>query len=275
MNQRTIRKAIIPAAGLGLRLRPITNILEKPLLPIGTTPLLQILVEQMAFAGITDIIVVVNSENSQVKKYLKNPLFRTMNKASGAGRSIKRPALPRFHFCYQRIPRGTGDAILHARKFLGPSEPAYLQFPDILIKARIPAVAQLINAYQKTGTTVLGIGRFYSKSTLPKYATIKGVRRRWGMYQIERYIERPTRDEIGTGLSPSGCAVITPEVFQYLKDLGPTHRGEIEFPDAINNLIQAGGKVYGHRINGRFFNCGEVGGYVRAFTTLTRERRTN
>jgi len=269
-----IRKAVIPAAGLGTRFLPATKSMPKEMLPIIDTPIIQFVVGEAIFSGIEDIIIITAREKRAIENYfdtspeLENHLVRT--KKYGLLREVQDiSSLADIHYIRQKDPKGLGDAVLKAEKHVGDDFFAVLLGDDI-IKAEIPCIKQLMNLFEKHKRTMIAVEEV-AKEKINDYGIIKGGKIDGSIYLIDDIIEKPPLEEAPSNIGTVGRYVLTPEIFDCIKET-PVGRGnEIQLTDAIRILI---GKedVYGYAFRGKRYDAGNKAEYVKAIVDFALER---
>jgi len=238
--EQQIKKAIIPAAGLGKRFRPITVCIPKEMLPIGNKPIIHYVIEEAIESGITDIAVITSKGKTIIEDYIDAMNFDV-------------------NMCYirQNVPKGLGDAILKANGFID-DEPFAVLLGDDIIKSKVPSIKQLIDIYSETKSTIIALENVVHKERIKKYATVHGEFLDTRTFDIQKIIEKPKFHEISRNLAVIGRYILLPEIFDYLKETKPGYGNEIQLTDAIRQLK----KVYGYVIDGRRYDCGYPEGYT-------------
>jgi len=238
-------KAIIPAAGLGKRFRPITLCIPKEMLPINNKPIIHYVIEEAIESGIDDISIITNKGKTIIEEYIDSINFKA-------------------NICYirQNVPRGLGDAILKAKNFIGKESFAILLGDDI-IKSNTPGLKQLIDTYYETEKPTIALEAISNKENIKKYATVHGEFEDKRLFNIEKIIEKPKFHEITRNLGVIGRYVLTPDIFKYLEYTLPGYNDEIQLTDAIKELIKNNG-LYGYVIDGKRYDCGYPDGYRNA-----------
>lgn len=261
---KTVKKAIIPAAGLGTRFLPVTKAMPKEMLPIVDKPTIQYIVEEAIESGIEDIIIVTGKgkraiedhfdhnfelEDNLVKKE-KFDILEKVNKASNVD----------LHYIRQKDPKGLGHAVWCARKFIG-NEPFAVLLGDDIVQAETPGLRQLIQQYEETKSSVVGVQQVADNEThrygIVEPSTIEGRR-----YQVNNFVEKPKPGTAPSNLAIMGRYVFTPEVFTFLDKQQIGTGGEIQLTDAIQMLNEIQ-KVYAYDFVGKRYDVGEKLGFVK------------
>lgn len=271
-----IRKAVIPAAGLGTRFLPATKSIPKEMLPIVDKPIIQYVVEEAVASGITDIIIITGRGKRAIEDYfdaspeLENHL-RDENKKALLKALQDISSLADIHYIRQKEPRGLGDAILQAEKHVG-NEPFAVLLGDDVIKGDTPCISQLIKVYQKYGNSG-GVILVEEVEDVSKYGIIKGEKIDKSVYRVEDIIEKPSLKEAPSNIGAVGRYLLTPEIFSYIKETDLGKGSEIQLTDAIRMLIKKGGKkVYACKLKGKRYDAGDKLGYVKAIIDFALER---
>ena len=267
-----IRKAVIPAAGLGTRFLPVTKSMPKEMLPIIDKPIIQFAVEEAIISGIDDIIIITGRGKRAIEDYfdsspeLENHLFQ--NKKYELLREVKDiSSLVGIHYIRQKKPKGLGDAVLKAEKHIG-DEPFAVLLGDDIIKGDVPCIKQLMDVYQKyeNSSSVIAVEEVKDVS---KYGIIKikgkEIDLDKSVYRIEDIIEKPSLEEAPSNIGTVGRYILTPEIFPCIKETPLGKGNEIQLTDAIRMLITKEKKdVYAYTFRGKRYDAGDKQGYVKA-----------
>ena len=271
-----IRKAVIPAAGLGTRFLPATKSIPKEMLPIIDKPIIQYVVEEAVASGINDIIIITGRGKRAIEDYfdtspeLENNLL-SENKKDLLKEVKDISSLADIHYIRQEEPSGLGDAVLKAEKHIG-DEPFAVLLGDDIIKGASLCLKQLIDAYQKyeNASAVLAVQEVEDVS---KYGIIKGSEINKSVYRVEDIIEKPSLKEAPSNIGTVGRYIFTPEIFPYIKET-PLGKGrEIQLTDAIRMLIKKGKRnIYAYKFKGERYDAGDKLGYIKAIIDFALER---
>lgn len=270
----TIRRAVIPAAGLGSRLLPLTKAIPKEMLPVGDKPVIEHTVRELVASGITDITVVISGGKSLIQDHFRpDPALVERLRADGKrdyADAVEEVAelARRGHITYldQHGPYGNGTPVLNAARG-ADDEPTLVLWPDDVFVAEVPRAQQLMAAYERTGCPVLALmpmdpadSRRYG---VPRVAEDHGG----GLLRITGLVEKPKPQDAPSGYAAIGGYVVTPEVVEALRtqtERWYAHRtGEIYLTDAINSLASVQ-SVYGQVIQGRWYDTGNPADYLVA-----------
>jgi UTP--glucose-1-phosphate uridylyltransferase len=271
-----ITKAVIPAAGLGTRFLPVTKSMPKEMLPIIDKPIIQFAVEEAIISGIEDIIIITGRGKRAIEDYfdtspeLESHLFQ--NKKYELLQEVKDiSSLVDIHYIRQKEPKGLGDAVLKAEKHVG-DEPFAVLLGDDIIKGDAPCIKQLMDVYQKydNSSSVIAVEEVKDVS---KYGIIKGTEIEESVYRIEDIIEKPSFDEAPSNIGAVGRYILTPEIFDCIKETPQGKGNEIQLTDAIRMLIKKKKKaVYAYKFKGKRYDAGDKLGYIKAIIDFALER---
>lgn len=274
MAEQKIRKAVIPAAGLGTRFLPATKSMPKEMLPIIDTPIIQFVVEEAIAAGIDDIIIITGRGKKAIEDYfdtspeLESHLFK--NKKYALLREIKDiSALVDIHYIRQKEPKGLGDAVLKAEKHVG-NEPFAVLLGDDIIKAEIPCIKQLTNLFGRYNKSIIAVEEV-PKEKVSSYGMIKGREIEEFIYRIEEIIEKPGLEEAPSNIGTVGRYVLTPAIFDCIKETKPGSGNEIQLTDAIKLLMEKE-EVFAYSFKGKRYDAGDKTGYVKAIIDFALEK---
>jgi len=259
-----VRKAIIPAAGLGTRFLPATKAMPKEMLPIVDKPTIQYIVEEAAASGIEDIIVVTGKGKRAIEDHFDRNLeleatLRSRGKDELLQEVLRSSELADIHYIRQKEPLGLGHAVWSARKFVG-DEPFAVLLGDDLIVSEKPGLRQLIDLYERYRASILAV-RPIPPEEIHRYGVIEGKEIASGIYAVEGLVEKPSPEEAPSNLGIVGRYVLTPRIFAILDELSPGRGGEIQLTDAIARLNEYEA-VYAYVIEGERFDVGEKLDYL-------------
>jgi UTP--glucose-1-phosphate uridylyltransferase len=262
---KKVRKAIIPAAGLGTRFLPATKAMPKEMLPILDKPTIQYIVEEAIASGIEDIIIVTGKGKRAIEDHFdfSPELERNLiekGKVELLDKVQYSTNLADIHYIRQKEPKGLGHAVWCARKFIG-DEPFAVLLGDDIVQSEVPCLRQLMNEHEKTYSSVLGIQRVPDEET-SKYGIIEPLSKEGRCYQVNRFVEKPAPGKAPSNLAIIGRYILTPEIFMFLDEQNAGAGGEIQLTDAIEklNAIQ---RVFGYEFEGERYDVGEKLGFVK------------
>lgn len=260
-----IKKAIIPAAGLGTRFLPATKAMPKEMLPILDKPTIQYIVEEAARAGIEDIIIVTGKhkraieDHFDIQKELETTLFEK-GKLELLDRVQYSTDLANIFYVRQKEQKGLGHAIHTAKQFIG-NEPFAVLLGDDIVESDNPAIKQLMDQYEETGKSVIGV-QTVPESETHRYGIIEPKSQDERLYEVERFVEKPEQGTAPSNLAIMGRYVLSPKIFDYLETQTEGSGGEIQLTDAIERLNKDD-KVYAYDFEGQRYDVGEKIGFVK------------
>lgn len=261
-----IRKAIIPAAGLGTRVLPASKAMPKEMLPIVDKPAIQYIVEEAVKAGITDILIITNRGKGIIEDHfdysieLENMLEKRGNTA--VLEEVRRPAeLANIYYLRQKVTKGLGDAVLRAKEFVG-DEPFAVLYGDDVIIGEIPAIGEMCDAYEKYGKCVVGI-KEVSDEFIVKYSSLKVSELEDKLFSVTDMIEKPALENKFSNYSVLGRCVLTPEIFDILERIPLGAGGELQLTDAMAVIAREAGMT-GVEFSGTRYDMGNKFGILKA-----------
>ncbi len=265
---KPIKKAIIPAAGLGTRFLPATKAMPKEMLPIVDKPTIQYIVEEAIASGIEDIIIVTGKTKRAIEDHFdKNFELEANLQANGKTdllEKVKRAEVD-IHYIRQREPKGLGHAVWSARKFIG-DEPFAVLLGDDIVQASTPCLKQLINEYNETGSSIVGVQQVPESET-DRYGIVDPNGQAGRRYEVKNFVEKPLLGTAPSNLAIMGRYILTPEIFKELDKHEIGAGGEIQLTDAIQALNEQQ-KVYAYDFEGKRYDVGEKLGFVKTTIEL-------
>ncbi|WP_436858714.1 UTP--glucose-1-phosphate uridylyltransferase GalU [Mammaliicoccus sciuri] len=265
MDNYKIKKAIIPAAGLGTRFLPATKAMPKEMLPILDKPTIQYIVEEAARAGIEDIIIVTGKhkraieDHFDIQKELETTLYEK-GKLELLDRVQYSTELANIFYVRQKEQKGLGHAIYTAKQFIG-NEPFAVLLGDDIVESDNPAIKQLMEQYEATGKSVIGVQTVPETET-HRYGIIEPKSQDERLYEVNRFVEKPEQGTAPSDLAIMGRYVLSPRIFDYLETQTEGSGGEIQLTDAIERLNKDD-KVYAYDFEGQRYDVGEKIGFVK------------
>ncbi len=267
-NSRKIRKAVIPAAGYGIRFLPQTKAMPKEMLPVVNKPIIQYVVEEVVASGIEDIIIVTNWQKRSVEDHFDNSFeLEEMLEKTGKEKELKEirriADLANFIYIRQKGTYGNATPVLCSEPAIG-NEPFVVIWGDEFIHAQPPRLKQMIDVYNKYGGIVISGVRITDKKDVSRYgiADIEPVENK--VFRIKRILEKPDPEEAPSNLATHGAYILPPEIFKAIKSLKPGKGGEVWLADAINVLRKQGVPVYACEIkNGKYYDTGNKLEYLK------------
>ncbi len=265
---KKVRKAIIPAAGLGTRFLPATKALAKEMLPIVDKPTIQFIVEEARKSGIEDIVVVDGKNKRSIEDHFdSNPELEDNLKEKHKDEMLKlvqETTDINIYFIRQSHPRGLGDAVLTARDFIG-DEPFVVMLGDDLNNidgTGEPLTKELIDSYHETGASTLAVMRVPHEDTA-KYGVINpSAEVKPGLYNVTSFVEKPDPADAPSDLAIIGRYIFTPEIFDVLAKTKPGKGNEVQLTDAIDTLNKTQ-RVFAHEFKGKRYDVGNKFGWIQ------------
>lgn len=263
-----VKKAVIPAAGLGTRFLPATKSMPKEMLPIIDKPTIQYIVEEAIESGIEDIIIITGKGKRAIEDHfdhsfeLEQSLFKKqkydlLEKVQASSRMVD------IHYIRQKEPKGLGHAVWCARKFIG-NEPFAVLLGDDIVQAETPCLRQLINEFELKHSSIIGVQSVDYIET-ERYGIINPTNQDGRLYKVNELIEKPKLGTAPSNLAIMGRYILTPEIFDILGNQKVGTGDEIQLTDAIQELCSAQ-DVYAYNFEGKRYDVGEKLGFIK--TTL-------
>lgn len=261
-----VKKAVIPAGGLGTRFLPVTKSVPKELLPIGTKPTLLMVLEEAVASGIEQVVMIISPQKTHLMDFF-DPDTSYVRELAARG---KTPLLEMLTELLKNVeivpiqqlkPRGLGDAVLCASDVV-QDEPFVVILPDVLIESKKPCCRQLIEAFEETGCSISAT-EHTPRDQIHLYGIYDISRSEGRIHWARGVVEKPSAEEAPSDLSVVGRYVFSPEVFELLKKTKPGRNGEIQLADAMNDLARIG-KMAAYEYEGRQFDTGDPLGFLKA-----------
>ena len=269
-----IKQAIIPLAGLGTRLLPLTSVFAKELLPINGKPGIEYILDECIDAGIKEIIFIISKKKEMIKDYFYNDKFyKDIIKRKADSRIIDEyKKIKRYKkmikFVYQDSPLGTGDAVLKTKKFINQKYFLMLLPDDLIIK-------------KNCSKSMISINKKFKSSVMASMKVNKKDVSRWGIYNIKKklnnknfiiksVVEKPLIKEAPSNNAVIGRYILPKTIFKKLSNLKPGKNGEIHITDAIQLLINENEKFIGHNFFGKYLDCGTMNGYINSNLEISK-----
>lgn len=262
---KKVRKAVIPAAGLGTRFLPATKAIAKEMLPIVDKPTIQFIVEEAIASGIEDILVITGKGKRPIEDHFDANVELEMNLAEKEKfellKLVEETTEINLHFIRQSRPMGLGHAVLQAKAFIG-DEPFVVMLGDDLMKSTVPLTKQLMNDYQKTNSSTIAVMQVPKEDT-DKYGIIapNGEVER-GLFGVKEFVEKPKPEKAPSQYAIIGRYLLQPEIFDLLETQEAGSGGEIQLTDAINRLNKTQ-RVFARNYKGVRYDVGDKFGFVR------------
>ncbi len=263
-----IKQAIIPLAGLGTRLLPLTSVFAKELLPINGKPGIEYILDECIDSGIKEIIFIISKKKEMIKKYFYNDTFyKNLIKKKNDPRIIKEYKKILFYkkkikFVYQNKPLGTGDAVLKTKNFIKNRYFLVLLPDDLIIK-------------KNCSKEMIKVNKKYKSSVMASMKVHKNNVSRWGIYSLSKnldknnflisdVVEKPKINKAPSNNAVCGRYILDKKIFSILKNLKKGSGGEYQITDAIKILIKKNFKFVGHKFKGKYLDCGTMQGYIQS-----------
>lgn len=262
---KKVRKAIIPAAGLGTRFLPATKAMPKEMLPIVDKPTIQYIVEEAVASGIEDIIIVTGKGKRAIEDHFDNAPELEQNLAEKGKLDLLEKVryssnLANIHYIRQKEPKGLGHAVWCARNFIG-DEPFAVLLGDDIVQSETPCLKQLINQYEETFSSIIGVQRVPENET-HRYGIVDPITQDGRRYQVNNFVEKPEPGTAPSNLAIMGRYILTPEIFRFLDQQEIGAGGEIQLTDAIQKLNKIQ-RVFAYDFEGERYDVGEKIGFVK------------
>ena len=269
-----IKQAIIPLAGLGTRLLPLTSVFAKELLPINGKPGIEYILDECIEAGIKEVVFIISKKKEMIKNYFNNDKFyKDIIKKKKDPRIIKEykkilKYKKMIKFVYQNKPMGTGDAVLRTKSYIKDNFFLMLLPDDLIIKHNCSK--SMINVHKK-----------YNSSVMASMAVNKKTISRWGIYNlikkidkknylIKDVIEKPSLNKAPSNKAVIGRYILPKKIFSKLQKLKPGKGGEIHITDAIQLLINENNNFIAHNFSGKYLDCGSMKGYIKSTLEISK-----
>ena len=269
MNMRKVRKAVIPAAGLGTRFLPATKALAKEMLPIVDKPTIQFIVEEALKSGIEEILVVPGKSKRSIEDHFDSH-FEVEDNLEHKGKTdllklVNDTTAINLHFIRQSHPRGLGDAVLQAKAFVG-NEPFVVMLGDDLMDINndkaVPLTKQLINDYENTHASTIAVMPVPHEEVSSYGVIAPQGEGKDGLYSVETFVEKPAPEDAPSDLAIIGRYLLTPEIFNILEAQKPGAGNEIQLTDAIDTLNKTQ-RVFARQFNGDRYDVGDKFGFMK------------
>lgn len=268
MVHKQVKKAVIPAAGLGTRFLPATKAMPKEMLPIVDKPTIQYIIEEAVASGIEDILIVTGKGKRAIEDHFDSvpELEQTLIEK---GKSeflalVEETTNINIHFIRQSKPMGLGHAVLQAKAFVG-DEPFVVMLGDDIVQAEVPCTRQLIKQYEKTESSIIGVQPVSSDVT-HRYGIVDPQESlESSLHKVASFVEKPAPGTEPSNLAILGRYLFTPQIFKYLETQEAGAGGEIQLTDAITRLNEMQ-RVFAYEFEGKRYDVGEKLGFIQ--TTL-------
>ena len=271
-----IKQAIIPLAGLGTRLLPLTSVMPKELLPINGKPNLEYIMEECIEAGVKKFIFIISKKKISIKKYFFNDSFykkvikqKKDKHIINEFRKIKKYQ-KMIKFVYQNKPRGTGDAILKCKRLIKDKFFLMLLPDDLIIKKNCSK--EMIRLHKKTKGSIIAT-KLVNKKTVSRWGILSFKDKKKNYFKINDVIEKPNIGQAPSNYAIIGRYILPSKIFNEIKKLKPGQGNEIHITDAIRNLINKGNNFYGNIFMGKYLDCGTIRGYIQSSIQISKGKK--
>ncbi|WP_204404217.1 UTP--glucose-1-phosphate uridylyltransferase GalU [Alkaliphilus hydrothermalis] len=270
-----VKKAVIPAAGLGTRFLPATKAQPKEMLPIVDKPTLQFIIEEAVESGVEEILIITGRNKQSIENHFDKSIELELELESKGNHELledirKISNMVNIHYIRQKEPRGLGHAILCARSFIG-NEPFAVLLGDDIVYSRKPCLKQMLEIFEVYQTSIIGV-QPVAKENVSKYGIVKGDKVEGRVYEVNELIEKPTIEEAPSNIAILGRYIITPSIFEILSNLPPGKGGEIQLTDALDLLVSRE-KMYAYHFEGKRYDVGDRLGYLEATLDYALRRK--
>lgn len=270
-----VKKAIIPAAGLGTRFLPATKAQPKEMLPIVDKPTIQYIIEEAIASGIEDILIITGRNKRAIEDHFDKSVELEMTLEQKGKTELLDLVqdisnMVNIHYIRQKEPKGLGHAIYCAKSFIKDEPFAVLLGDDIVNSSERPCLKQLIDVYDEYKTTILGVQEV-AKEDVNKYGIVSGMHIEDGVYKVKDLVEKPPVDKAPSNVAILGRYIITPEIFEILEHTKPGAGGEIQLTDALKELATRQA-MYAYIFEGKRYDVGNKLGFLQATVEFALER---
>jgi UTP--glucose-1-phosphate uridylyltransferase len=269
-----VRKAIIPAAGLGTRFLPATKAQPKEMLPIVDKPTIQYIIEEAVASGIEEILIITGRNKRAIEDHFDKSVELELELAQKGKTEMLEMVknitnMVDIYFIRQKEPKGLGHAIGCAKAFVG-NEPFAVLLGDDVVDSEVPCLKQLIDCFYEYKTTVLGVQTIPEKD-VSKYGIVKGTYIEDRVYKVKGVVEKPSIEDAPSNIAILGRYIITPKIFEIIENTKPGKGGEIQLTDALLTLISQEA-MYAYDFQGRRYDVGDKLGFLQATVEYALKR---
>lgn len=269
-----VRKAIIPAAGLGTRFLPATKAQPKEMLPIVDKPTIQYIIEEAVASGIEEILIITGRNKRAIEDHFDKSIeleleLKSKHKDDLLSLVDDISNMAQIHYIRQKEPKGLGHAINCAKTFVG-NEPFAVMLGDDVVDNDVPCLKQMIDIFDEYKTSVLGV-QPVPKSEVNKYGIVKGMHIEDGVYKVKDLVEKPDVEKAPSNIAILGRYIITPRIFEILEHTQPGKNGEIQLTDALKELL-ALEAMYAYTFKGKRYDVGDKLGFLQATVEFALKR---
>ncbi|MCY6484517.1 UTP--glucose-1-phosphate uridylyltransferase GalU [Clostridium aestuarii] len=269
-----VRKAIIPAAGLGTRFLPATKAQPKEMLPIVDKPTIQYIIEEAVASGIEEILIITGKNKRAIEDHFDKSIeleqqLSKKNKTELLEMVDNISNMANIYYIRQKEPKGLGHAISCAKTFVG-NEPFAVMLGDDIVDSEVPCLKQLINCFNEYKTSILGV-QTVPEENISKYGIVDGLHIEDSVYKVKNLVEKPNIEDAPSNIAILGRYIITPKIFEILENTKPGKGGEIQLTDALKTLISEEA-MYAYNFEGRRYDVGDKLGFLEATIEFALKR---
>ena len=271
-----IKQAIIPLAGLGTRMLPLTSVMPKELLPINGKPNLEYILEECLDAGVKQFIFIISKKKMNIKKYFYNDIFykKLLKKKKDKRIEKEYKKLKKYRkmikFVYQNQPKGTGDAVLKCSNHIKGKYFLMLLPDDLIIKKN--CTKEMIRLHKQKKGSVIGT-KIVPKKNVSRWGILSFKKKIKNSFQITDVVEKPKLKDAKSNYAIIGRYILPKKIMNEIKKLKPGQGNEIHITDAIRNLIYKNNKFYGNIFKGKYLDCGTLNGYIKSGIEISKENK--
>lgn len=276
MKANKVRKAVIPAAGLGTRFLPATKAQPKEMLPIVDKPTLQYIIEEAINSGIEEILIITGRNKSSIEDHFDRSVELEAELLRNGNTDLLKMVqdignMADIHYIRQKEPKGLGHAIYRAKSFIG-DEPFAVMLGDDVVDSEIPCLKQLIDSYENVKSSVLGV-KEVEKNQVNKYGIVDYSNHSGKLYDVKNLVEKPDIKDAPSSIAILGRYIITPAIFDILENTVPGKNGEIQLTDALKTLLERE-KIYAYEFDGIRYDIGDKIGFLEATLDFSLKRES-
>lgn len=270
-----VRKAVIPAAGMGTRFLPVTKAQPKEMLPIIDTPTIQYVVQEAIDSGIEDILIISGKGKRAIEDHFdRSPELELLLNQKGKHEQFHEVSrlgeMANIHFIRQKELKGLGDAISYARQHTG-DEPFVVMLGDTIIDSVIPVTQQLIDVYNQFQQSVIAVEEV-APEKVNRYGIVAGKAIDERTYRLSEMVEKPEPGQSPSNLAVAGRYILTPEIYKVLENVSPGKQGEIQLTDAMRLLLNRE-NIYAFRFEGKRHDIGNKLDYLKTTVEYALKRK--
>lgn len=261
-----VRKAVIPAAGLGTRFLPATKAQPKEMLPIVDKPTIQYIIEEAASAGVEDIIIVTGRNKRSIEDHFDRSIELELELEKSGKENLLAMVksiseIANIHFIRQKQPLGLGHAVLTASHFIG-DEPFAVLLGDDVVVSKKPVLQQMVEVFNEYKTSILGVQKV-SPDAVHRYGIVDCRHVDDAVYKVRDLVEKPKKEDAPSNIAILGRYILTPSIFKYLENQTPGANGEIQLTDSLKSLSKDEA-MYAYVFNGQRYDLGSKLGFLQA-----------